>query len=78
MDSSYITFRNWEVHNGDDSIAMKRNSTNILIEDSTFYDGLGVAIGSIGQYLGEYEVVRDVLVRNITCIGTRYAGYVAI
>ncbi|KAJ7192865.1 glycoside hydrolase family 28 protein [Mycena rebaudengoi] len=26
LDSHHITFRRWEVHNGDDSIAMKRNS----------------------------------------------------
>lgn len=29
---------------------MKGNSTNILIENCQFYTGLGVAIGSIGQY----------------------------
>lgn len=45
-----ITFRNWIVDNGDDSISMKANSTNILIENCDFYTGLGVAIGSIGQY----------------------------
>lgn len=45
-----ITFRNWVVDNGDDSIALKANSTNILIEDCEFHTGLGLAIGSIGQY----------------------------
>lgn len=45
-----ITFRNWVVDNGDDSISMKANSTNVLIEDCDFYTGLGIAIGSIGQY----------------------------
>jgi galacturan 1,4-alpha-galacturonidase len=45
-----ITFRRWTVDNGDDSISLKANSTNILIEDCNFYTGLGVAIGSIGQY----------------------------
>lgn len=29
---------------------MKANSTNILIENCDFYTGLGIAIGSIGQY----------------------------
>lgn len=42
-----ITFRRWTIGNGDDSIAMNANSTNILIEDCDFYTGLGVAIGSI-------------------------------
>lgn len=45
-----ITMRRWVVDNGDDSISMKANSTNILIEDCVFWTGLGVAIGSIGQY----------------------------
>ncbi|KAJ6532763.1 glycoside hydrolase family 28 protein [Mycena vulgaris] len=74
--SDHINFRRWEVHNGDDSIAMKRNSSDILIEDSVFYTGLGVAIGSIGQYPGEFEFVERVLVRNCSFIGTRMVGYI--
>jgi galacturan 1,4-alpha-galacturonidase len=74
--SDQITFRRWTVSNGDDCIAMKANSTNILIEDSVFYNGLGVAIGSIGQYLGVFERVENVTARNITCYKTRYAGYI--
>lgn len=71
-----ITFRNWTVDNGDDSIAMKANSTNVLIEDCTFYRGLGVAIGSIGQYAGVFETIENVTARDVTCYGTRHAGYV--
>jgi hypothetical protein len=39
--SNKVTFRNF-------SIAMKANSASILIQDSAFYKGLGVAIDSIG------------------------------
>ncbi|KAJ7718689.1 glycoside hydrolase family 28 protein [Mycena maculata] len=76
LGSHHIIFRGWEVHNGDDSIAMKRNSSDILIENSSFYTGLGVAIGSIGQYLDEVEFVERVLTRNCSFIGTRYVGYI--
>ncbi|KAF7323643.1 Pectin lyase-like protein [Mycena kentingensis (nom. inval.)] len=76
IDSHHITFGGWEIHNGDDSIAMKRNSSDILIEDSVFFDGLGVAIGSIGQYLNEFEYVERVLTRNCTFVGTRFVGYI--
>ncbi|KAJ7154663.1 polygalacturonase [Mycena filopes] len=76
LNSHHIIFKRWEVHNGDDSIAMKRNSSDILIEDSVFYTGLGVAIGSIGQYPGEFEFVERVLTRNCTFIGTRMVGYI--
>ncbi|KAJ7878513.1 glycoside hydrolase family 28 protein [Mycena olivaceomarginata] len=65
-----------EVHNGDDSIAMKRNSSDILIEDSIFYIGTGVAIGSTGQFPGEYEAIERVLTRNCSFIGTRFVGYI--
>lgn len=44
-----ITFRNWVVDNGDDSISLKANSTNVLIESCDFYTGLGFAIGSMMQ-----------------------------
>ncbi|KAJ5710451.1 hypothetical protein N7488_004607 [Penicillium malachiteum] len=73
--SSHITFRDWEVINGDDSISVKANSTDILIENCTFRDGLGISIGSIGQYDGIYETVERVVARNITLDNTDHAAY---
>ncbi|KAK8044746.1 pectin lyase-like protein [Apiospora rasikravindrae] len=71
-----ITFRRWVVDNGDDSIALKANSTNILIEDCRFHTGLGVAIGSIGQYPGAYETIENVTARNIQILDRmRYGVY---
>ncbi|KAJ1300381.1 hypothetical protein OPQ81_005200 [Rhizoctonia solani] len=72
--SNRITFRGWEIENGDDSIALKANSTNILMENMVFRRGQGIAMGSIGQYNGVYEYIENVIARNITCIGTRYAA----
>ncbi|KAG6876406.1 hypothetical protein C0993_003338, partial [Termitomyces sp. T159_Od127] len=43
--SNRITFRNWTVTCGDDNISTKANSTNILIQDSVFHGGRGIAIG---------------------------------
>lgn len=71
-----ITFRRWTVDNGDDSIAMKANSTNILIEDCKFYTGLGVAIGSISQYKDTFEYIENVTARNIEINNMRYGAYV--
>ncbi|PQE07637.1 Alpha-L-rhamnosidase rgxB protein [Rutstroemia sp. NJR-2017a BBW] len=70
-----ITFRGWTVDNGDDSISLKANSTNILIEDCDFYTGLGVAIGSIGQYENRFEIIENVTVRNIRTYNMRYGVY---
>ncbi|KAA8568095.1 hypothetical protein EYC84_008503 [Monilinia fructicola] len=67
-----ITFRGWTVDNGDDSISIKANSTNILIEDCDFHTGLGVAIGSIGQYDNQYEIIENVTARNIRSHNMRY------
>ncbi|KUJ21632.1 glycoside hydrolase family 28 protein [Mollisia scopiformis] len=76
MFSSHITFSRWTVANGDDSISLKANSTDISIKDSVFYKGLGVAIGSIGQYKDVFELIENVYVGNVTCVDTAYAAYV--
>lgn len=62
--------------NGDDSISLKANSTNITIIDSHLYDGLGIAIGSIGQYKGEFETIENVRVENVHYNNTLHAFYV--
>lgn len=71
--SSSISFNNWTVYNGDDSVAFKGNSTDISVRDSNFYNGLGIAIGSVGQYDGEYEVIQGVTVNNVTFHATTHA-----
>lgn len=73
--SDSITFDRWTVDNGDDSISLKANSTNIIIKNSTFYRGLGVAIGSIGQYEGVFETIENVSVSDITMYKARNAAY---
>ena len=79
LDTAYannITLLRWTVDNGDDSIALKQNSTNIYIADSTFWNGEGLAIGSIGQYPGQIEIIENVVAERITCKGTRFAARV--
>jgi galacturan 1,4-alpha-galacturonidase len=71
-----ITFRRWRVDNGDDAISPKANSTNILIEDSEFYRGSGIALGSIGQMDGQFETIENVTCRNITSHNTKNGAYI--
>lgn len=73
MFSDGITFRRWVVDNGDDCFAFKANSTNILVEDSVLYGGNGIAVGSIGQYSGRFETVENIVVRNVTMYGSKFA-----
>ncbi|USW46759.1 Putative glycoside hydrolase, family 28, pectin lyase/virulence factor [Septoria linicola] len=75
--SNNITFARWVVDCGDDSISQKANSTNILMEDLTFYHGSGVALGSIGQFNGKYEFIENITARNIEMFGPiRQGGYI--
>lgn len=76
MFSKDITFRRWTIDNGDDAISVKSNSTNVVVEDSVFYRGQGIAVGSIGQYPGEFAIIDGFYVRNVTLIRTNYAGYI--
>lgn len=71
--SSNITFSRWIVVNGDDSISMKANSTDIRITNCTFYNGLGLAMGSIGQYPGQFETIERVYADNIIYSNTLHA-----
>ncbi|KAM0284302.1 hypothetical protein ACHAQH_002096 [Verticillium albo-atrum] len=66
MYSDDITFRRWRVTNGDDAIALKANSTNISVYDSEFWHSTGIAVGSMGQFLGEHEHFENFHVRNVT------------
>ncbi|KAI2465773.1 galacturan 1,4-alpha-galacturonidase B [Annulohypoxylon bovei var. microspora] len=73
--SSHITFDNWTVYNGDDSISLKADSYDVNITNSQFYNGEGIAMGSIGQYYGVTEHIRQVKVQNITFDNTLHAVY---
>ncbi|KAL1664778.1 pectin lyase fold/virulence factor [Schizophyllum commune] len=61
-----ITMRNWDVTCGDDCLAIKGNSTNILAEDVTCRGGNGIAFGSLGQYANLTDLVENVVLDGIT------------
>ncbi|KAI9155032.1 Alpha-L-rhamnosidase rgxB [Paramyrothecium foliicola] len=73
--SDNITFARWSVTNGDDAVALKGNSSNIFVYDSIFYDGQGIAIGSMGQYDGRWEYIENFYARNITFVNTAHVSY---
>ncbi|KAF2124060.1 glycoside hydrolase family 28 protein [Dothidotthia symphoricarpi CBS 119687] len=74
--SSNLLFRNLTVYNGDDSFSCKANSTNITLIDSKFYHGLGIAIGSIGQYNDQFETIENIRAENVYFEDTLHAFYV--
>lgn len=52
---------------------MKANSTDITIKNCKFYNGLGIAMGSIGQYNDQYETIERVTAENIEYENTLHA-----
>ncbi|KAH9474648.1 Putative galacturan 1,4-alpha-galacturonidase A [Psilocybe cubensis] len=63
--SDRISLLNWDVTCGDDCLALKGNSTNIVARNITCRGGTGVAIGSLGQYIGLNDFVLNVDMEDI-------------
>jgi len=68
--------RNWDVTNGDDAIALKANSSNVLVQDCKFTGSTGFAIGSIGQFPGVFEFIENATVERVECDRCHLAAYV--
>lgn len=49
-----------------DCVSFKPNSTNILVESLWCNGSHGISVGSLGQYVGEYDIVENVYVSNIS------------
>ncbi|CZR68070.1 related to exopolygalacturonase [Phialocephala subalpina] len=71
-----ITFKRWSITNGDDSISSKANSTNIHISNCTFYQGIGFALGSIGQYNNTFERIENFTAEDVVFHNTLHAAYI--
>ncbi|KUL87824.1 hypothetical protein ZTR_03139 [Talaromyces verruculosus] len=64
--SDNIVIQNSVINNGDDCVAFKPNSTNILVQNLHCNGSHGISVGSLGQYPGEVDIVENVLVYNIS------------
>lgn len=74
--SENLLIHNATVHTDDDCIAVKGNSTNMLIKNVTCINGAGTTIGSIGQYPDMPDYVSNIVFDNITCISTSGCAYI--
>ncbi|KAF9011995.1 pectin lyase-like protein [Cyathus striatus] len=63
--SDKISLLNWDVTCGDDCLAIKGNSTNILVRNITCRGGNGIAFGSLGQYANLSDNVHNVTMQDI-------------
>ena len=49
-----------------DCVSFKPNSTDILVQNLHCNGSHGISVGSLGQYKGEVDIVKNVLVYNIS------------
>ncbi|KAF1952874.1 pectin lyase-like protein [Byssothecium circinans] len=64
--SSNIVIQNSHIDNGDDCVSFKPNSTDIVVQNLICNGSHGISVGSLGQYVGEVDIVKNIYVFNIT------------
>ncbi|KAJ7628775.1 pectin lyase fold/virulence factor [Roridomyces roridus] len=64
--SDNVSLLNWDITCGDDCLAIKGNSTNILARNVTCRGGNGIAFGSLGQYFNLTDIVENVFMEDLT------------
>jgi galacturan 1,4-alpha-galacturonidase len=61
----HLLIKDWQFHGGDDCLAPKGNTTNMVISNMTCVGG-GIAFGSIGQYVDSPDYIYNVTATNIS------------
>ncbi|KAI9266755.1 pectin lyase fold/virulence factor [Phascolomyces articulosus] len=67
--SSDILIKDSVIHNEDDCVSFKYNATDTVIQNLDCTGSHGLSVGSLGQYApdGQIDVVKNILVQDITC-----------
>ena len=60
--SDNIVIQNSRIDNGDDCVSFKPNSTNIVVQNLICNGSHGISVGSLGQYVGEVDIVKNIYV----------------
>ncbi|KAH8601915.1 polygalacturonase [Bisporella sp. PMI_857] len=64
--SDSIVIQNSVINNGDDCVSFKPNSTNIVVQGLSCNGSHGISVGSLGQYVLQYDIVENIYVYNNT------------
>ncbi|KAK1148086.1 hypothetical protein N8T08_010723 [Aspergillus melleus] len=64
--SDHVVIKDWVYEGGDDAVAFKGNSTNVVVQNMTVYGGPGIAFGSLGQYPDRVDIVENITVKDVT------------
>ncbi|KAJ5966262.1 hypothetical protein N7481_012976 [Penicillium waksmanii] len=74
--SEDLLIENAVIQNQDDCIAVKGNTTNLLVRNVTCHGNYGMAIGSVGQYPTMPDYVEDVTFEDIRCYNCMEAALI--
>ncbi|QKX64350.1 uncharacterized protein TRUGW13939_11524 [Talaromyces rugulosus] len=74
--SDTLLIENADITNGDDCIAAKGNTTNLLVRNATCHHSNGITIGSIGQYKDSPDYVQNVTFDQITIDNCTDGAYI--
>ncbi|CAN8104022.1 unnamed protein product [Discula destructiva] len=64
--SDSIVLQDSTINNGDDCVSFKPNSTNIVVQNLQCNGSHGVSVGSLGQYLEEFDIAENIMVYNVS------------
>ncbi|CAG9940021.1 unnamed protein product [Clonostachys rosea f. rosea IK726] len=64
--TSNVIIQNSVVHNTDDCVSFKPNSSSIVVQNLRCHGSHGISVGSLGQYLGQVDIVEDLHIYNIS------------
>ncbi|TDZ34234.1 Exopolygalacturonase X-2 [Colletotrichum spinosum] len=64
--SDGVVIQNSNINNGDDCVSFKPNSTNIVVQGLVCNGSHGISVGSLGQYVGTFDIVENLYVYNTT------------
>ncbi|KAL0563204.1 hypothetical protein V5O48_018871 [Marasmius crinis-equi] len=63
--SDNIVIKDSVIHNGDDCVSFKPNSTNVLVSNLDCTGSHGISVGSLGQYAGMFDIVQNITAVNV-------------
>ncbi|KAJ0977056.1 hypothetical protein J5N97_012530 [Dioscorea zingiberensis] len=69
--SDNVTVTDSSMHTGDDCISIGAGTTNVLIQRVSCGPGHGISIGSLGGGTTDVAGVKNIMVRNITFVGSQ-------
>ncbi|KAI0018835.1 glycoside hydrolase family 28 protein [Xylariomycetidae sp. FL0641] len=76
--TEYLVLQDSHIDNSDDCVSFKPNATNIVVQGLSCNGSHGISVGSLGQYVGEYDIVENVYIYNNTMANASDAARIKV